>query len=128
MVSAITNGVKVSVKTEYQAFYSNPMQANFVFSYRIFIENNSDATIQLLTRHWQIRDINGLKREVNGDGVVGLQPIIEPGESHEYVSGCNLTGMIGKMYGFYNMERIVDGGRFEVEIPEFVMEVPFLLN
>ncbi len=128
MVSAITNGVKVTVKSEYQAFYSNPEKGNFVFSYRINIENNADFTIQLMTRHWQIRDSNGIRREVNGDGVVGVQPVIEPGESHEYVSGCNLSSMIGKMFGSYMMERVMDGSRFEVEIPEFIMEVPFLLN
>ncbi len=128
MISAITEGVKVSVLTEYQSAYSNPMQAHFVFTYKIAIENHSDHTIKLLRRHWLIFDSNGTLREVEGEGVVGVQPVLEPGEVHEYVSGCNLQTSMGKMLGTYQMERLIDGRLFDVTIPEFMMIPPFQLN
>ncbi|MFC0183076.1 ApaG protein [Pseudarcicella hirudinis] len=128
MISAITEGVKVSVQTEYQAEYSNPLHEHFVFSYRIRIENESDFTVQLLRRHWFIHDANGTIREVEGEGVIGKQPVLEPGEFHEYVSGCNLNTSIGKMVGTYLMERIMDGKHFMVQIPGFSMIAPYRLN
>ena len=128
MVTEITQGVKVSVETEYQPEYSSPSQYHYVFTYRIAIENQSDNTIQLLRRHWFIHDINTTVREVDGEGVVGQQPVMEPGQLHRYVSGCNLKSGIGKMTGTYLMERVVDGKRFEVNIPEFIMVVPFKYN
>ena len=128
MVSSVTEGVKVSVKTEYQSDYSSPMQAHYVFTYRITIENAGEHTIQLLRRHWTIFDSIGIVREVEGEGVVGLQPVLEPGEIHEYVSGCNLRSSIGKMVGTYLVERIIDGKQVYVSIPEFTMVAPYRLN
>lgn len=128
MVTEITEGVKVTVATEYQPEYSSPAQEHYVFTYKISIENCSEYTVQLLRRHWHIHDSNGSIREVEGEGVIGLQPVLEPGEIHEYVSGCNLKTNIGKMKGTYLMERIVDGKLFRVRIPEFTMVVPYRLN
>ena len=128
MVTEITQGIRVSVETEYQPAYSSPSQYHYVFTYRITIENQSENTIQLLRRHWHIADAGHYTREVEGEGVVGQQPVLEPGESHQYVSGCNLKSGIGKMAGTYLMERVVDGTQFEVAIPEFVMVAPFRLN
>ena len=128
MVTEITEGVKVSVATYYQPEYSSPGQYHYVFTYKILIENHSEHTVQLLKRHWFIFDSNGTVREVEGDGVVGQQPVLEPGESHEYVSGCNLKTEIGKMKGTYLMERVVDGKRFKVNITQFSMIVPYKLN
>ncbi|QKZ12605.1 Co2+/Mg2+ efflux protein ApaG [Spirosoma sp. KUDC1026] len=128
MVSSVTEGVKVSVKTEYQSDYSSPLQAHYVFTYRITIENSSEYTIQVLRRHWTIFDSNGTVREVEGEGVVGQQPVLEPGEVHEYVSGCNLRSSMGKMAGTYLVERIIDGKQVRVNIPEFTMIVPYKLN
>jgi ApaG protein len=128
MISAVTEGIKVSVKTEYQSDYSSPLQAHYVFTYRITIENASDYTVHLLRRRWTIYDSNGTVREVEGEGVVGQQPILEPGEVHEYVSGCNLRSSMGKMVGSYLIERIIDGKRLQITIPEFTMVVPFRLN
>jgi len=128
MVTEITNGIKVSVDTAYQPEYSSPGQFHFVFNYKIQIENNSDYTIQLLRRHWFISDSNGIVRQVEGEGVVGQQPIIEPGESYEYISGCNLTTEMGKMVGTYQMSRHLDESRFEVNIPAFQLIVPHRLN
>lgn len=128
MITQTTAGVKVSVETRFQPEYSSPVQSHFVFTYTIKIENHSNYTVQLLKRHWFIYDANGVKREVEGDGVVGQQPVLEPGECHEYVSGCNLKTDLGKMKGTYLMERVVDGSQFKVEIPQFVMIVPHRLN
>ena len=89
MITDITKGIKVSVETEYQQDYSNPVQKHFVFTYQITIENLSDKTIQLISRHWDILDITFPRREVDGEGVVGKQPVLEPGQMHQYVSGCN---------------------------------------
>lgn len=128
MVTEITEGIKVSVETEYQPSYSSPSQYHYVFTYKITIENQSEFTIQLLRRHWQIFDAGFSSREVDGEGVVGQQPILEPNQTHNYVSGCNLKSGIGKMVGFYLMERIVDGTRFEATVPEFHMVAPLRLN
>jgi ApaG protein len=128
MDTTTTQGVKVTVTTNYLPDYSSPAQQHFVFAYKINIENNSEFTVKLLRRHWFIHDSNGVVREVEGEGVVGQQPVLEPGESHEYVSGCNLKTGIGKMRGTYLMERLVDGRQFQVVIPEFVLIVPYKLN
>ncbi len=128
MVAKITDGVKVSVETTYQPEYSNPANEHFMFAYKIQIENLSNYSVQLLKRHWHIFDSNGTHREVEGEGVVGLQPVIAPGEFHEYVSGCNLKTDMGTMQGTYQMKRLVDDELFEVNIPEFVLIAPFKLN
>lgn len=128
MVTEITQGIKVTVETEYQPSYSSPSQFHYVFTYRITIENQSEYTIQLLRRRWNIHDAGFSTREVEGEGVVGQQPLLEPGQSHQYVSGCNLKSGIGKMVGTYIMERIVDGGQLEVAVPEFTMVAPTRLN
>jgi ApaG protein len=128
MFTQITEGIKVSVETEYQPEYSSPKQFHYVFTYKIKIENNSEYTVQLLRRKWYIFDSDGVKKEVEGDGVVGQQPVIEPGDSHQYVSGSNLKTGIGKMKGYYLIERMIDGKQIEVSIPEFSLIVPFKMN
>lgn len=128
MVTAITQGVKISVDTVYQEEYSNPEKEHFMFAYQITIENLSDYAIQLMRRQWFIFDSNGTQRDVEGEGVVGIQPVIEPGNSHSYVSGCNLTTDIGSMSGNYLMHRIADQSDFTVDIPEFQLIVPYRLN
>ena len=126
MVTSITHGIKVSVETFFQANYSN--KGEFIFAYRVTIENKSESTFQLLRRHWHIFDAIGVWREVEGEGVVGETPVIEPGQLHQYVSGCHLIAPVGKMKGTYLMERKSDGEHFDVTIPEFEMIAPFLLN
>jgi len=128
MITATTQGVKVTVETEYMPEYSSPAQYHFVFTYRITIENVSDHTIRLMSRHWDIMDVTHSKREVDGDGVVGKQPVLDPGEAHQYVSGCNLKSGMGSMCGYFTMEKILDGKIFQVNIPRFIMIVPFKLN
>ncbi|MBK9731895.1 MAG: Co2+/Mg2+ efflux protein ApaG [Chitinophagaceae bacterium] len=128
MITKITAGVKISVETFYQEEYSQPLNNEFMFAYRITIENGSEQTVKLLRRHWYIFDSCGVTREVEGEGVVGLQPVIEPGKSHQYVSGSHLKTEIGHMHGTYLMERLIDGSQFEVNIPEFQLVAPFKLN
>ncbi|SHI55561.1 ApaG protein [Hymenobacter daecheongensis DSM 21074] len=128
MNTTTTQGVTVSVTTNYLPDYSSPTQEHYVFAYKIDILNGSEYTMKLLRRHWYIYDANGVVREVEGEGVVGQQPVLEPGESHQYVSGCNLKSGLGKMRGTYQMERLADGKEFTVEIPEFTLVVPYRLN
>lgn len=119
MVSAITQGIQVSVETTYQPDFSNPQQHHYVFTYKVRIENKSSHTVQLLRRRWEIYDATESRKIVEGDGVVGQQPILEPGESHTYVSGCNLKSGIGKMRGSFTLEKLMDGKLLEIVIPEF---------
>lgn len=128
MVAQITEGVKVSVETTYQPEYSNPANEHFMFAYKIQIENLGNYSVQLLRRHWIIFDSNGTKREVEGEGVIGLQPIIEPGKHYEYVSGCNLKTDMGTMQGAYQMKRLVDEEIFDAKIPQFSLIAPYKLN
>ena len=124
----ITEGVKISVETFYQPDYSNPVNNEFMFAYRITIENSNSYPVKLLRRHWHIYDSDGSLREVEGEGVVGIQPQINPGESYQYVSGCNLRTEMGKMYGTYLMENINNKKTFDVSIPSFEMNVPYKMN
>jgi ApaG protein len=128
MPTAITNDVKIDVEVAYQGKQGSEADSDYVFAYRITITNHGDYTIKLLRRHWFINDLNVAKNEVEGEGVVGLQPVLEPGEEHQYVSGCLLQSEIGQMYGTYLMERQMDGKKFEVIIPKFNLIVPFKNN
>ncbi len=124
----VTHGIKISVETKFQSEHSDAEHRHFLFSYRISIENKSDYTVQLLSRHWDIFDSNSEHSEVDGEGVVGEQPVLEPGEIFEYESACGLTTDIGKMRGSYLMERKIDKSQFYVTIPEFELIVPQRLN
>jgi len=128
MVSRVTEGVKVSVESFYQPDYSNPLNSEFMFAYRITIENSNGFPVKLLRREWHIFDSNADQREVEGDGVVGIQPQINPGEHYQYISGCNLKTEMGKMYGTYLMENIHTKKQFKVTIPVFDLIVPFKMN
>ena len=119
MVTAITKGIKVSIETTYQAEFSSPHQQHYVFTYKANIENHSNSTVQLIRRKWTIHDAGYFYKLVEGEGVVGQQPVLEPGHSYQYVSGCNLRSGIGKMVGSYCMEKLIDGKLIEVQIPEF---------
>ena len=124
----ISEGIKVSVETTYQPDFSNPLQSEFVFSYHITIENHNAFPVKLHRRHWYIFDSDATFREVEGEGVVGVQPTILPGKSYEYSSSCNLNSEIGKMNGHYEMENLFNKKFFFVDIPAFEMIVPFKGN
>jgi ApaG protein len=128
MISKISEGVKISVETFYQQDYSNPLQSEFMFAYRITIENHNSFSVKLLSRHWYILDSNGEHREVEGEGVVGMQPVISPGDEYQYISGCNLHTEMGRMHGTYLMENLDTRQLFEVNIPAFEMIAPFKYN
>ncbi|HUS01948.1 MAG TPA: Co2+/Mg2+ efflux protein ApaG [Chitinophagaceae bacterium] len=128
MVSKISEGVTISVETFYQPDYSNPQSSEFMFAYRITIENNNSFPVKLLRRHWFIFDSDATHREVEGEGVIGNQPEINSGEKYQYISGCNLRTELGKMHGTYTMENLNNKKLFSVNIPAFEMTVPFKLN
>lgn len=128
MVSKISQGVEISVETFYQPDYSNPLSGEFMFAYRITIENHNQYPVKLHRRHWYIFDSNGTYREVEGEGVVGVQPTVNAGERYQYMSGCNLRTEMGKMHGTFAMENLHDKKSFEVNIPAFEMIVPFKMS
>ena len=127
MATLTTNGITVSVETFYQDEHSRPLEQKFVFAYRITVENHSADTVQLLRRHWYIFDSNGMTREVEGEGVVGQQPVLQPTESHQYTSWCPLMTEMGKMYGTFLLEK-EDGSSFHARIPEFKLIAPQKMN
>ena len=106
---------------------SDPEAPRYVFAYTITIRNTGQAPAQLISRHWIITDAFNEVQEVRGLGVVGQQPLLQPGESFEYTSGCSLTTPVGTMKGSYQMVG-EDGTRFDAEIPEFVLAVPHVLH
>lgn len=120
--------MKITVEVAYQNGQLSSNTPEHMFAYRITIENTGDYTVKLLRRHWYITDLNVAKSEVEGEGVVGLQPVLEPGEFHQYVSGCAIQSEIGIMHGTYLMERQIDGKKFEVIIPAFNLIAPFRNN
>lgn len=125
---AITQGIEISVDTKYLSQHSLPRQGHYFFAYFITITNKSEFSVQLLKRHWDITDAYTIRRAVDGEGVVGETPVIESGQSYSYNSGCDFETEIGRMSGYYTMERLIDKERFEVSIPEFIMMVPAKLN
>ena len=104
------------------------MVNEYVYSYKITLNNHNSFAVQLLRRIWIISDANGDVRTVEGEGVVGRQPVLYAGDSYEYISGCNLNTPIGKMEGLYIFDNKVSGKEFEVKIPVFKLESPVLLN
>ncbi len=128
METATTHDIRVTVEVIYQPSYSKPLKNEFVFAYRITIENLGSYVVQLIRRHWFIWDSNAVQREVEGDGVVGDQPVLNPGQSYQYVSGCPLVTEMGTMFGTYIMKRTDNGQEFSVEVPKFQMIAPFKNN
>ena len=124
MYEKVTQGISISVRPFYLEEQSAPDEDRFVWAYRVNIENKSAETVQLLNRHWRITDKHGRLQEVRGPGVVGEQPVLKPGESFEYTSGCPLGTPSGIMVGSYEMTTVA-GRRFSVEIPAFSLDSPY---
>jgi ApaG protein len=122
-----TDGIRVQVQSMYLADRSSPREGQFYYAYTIRITNVGDDTAQLLTRHWVITDAEGEVQEVRGDGVVGKQPVLEPGASFEYTSYCPLKTNVGTMHGSYTMVR-PNGHTFQARIAPFTLAVPNALN
>ncbi len=119
--------IQVEVESFYVPERSEPARSYYFFAYKITITNRGDQPAQLLTRHWVITDGNGQVQEVRGDGVVGEQPHLEPGQSFDYTSACPLQTPFGTMEGSYNF--VTDGGEeFDAPIPLFMLAVPSALN
>ncbi len=116
--TSVTENIRVTVRPVYLDGKSDVINQRFVFGYFVRIENAGDTDVQLLRRHWYIHDASGRIQEVEGDGVIGAQPVIVPGESHEYNSYCVLETFTGFMEGYYLMES-ENGSRFQVAIPRF---------
>ena len=127
MSDATTRGVRVQVHSTYVPERSAPPEGRFFFAYRVRISNVGEETVQLVSRHWLITDGDGNVEQVQGPGVVGEQPVLEPGEAFEYTSFCPLRTPIGSMHGSYQMVR-TSGESFEVEIAPFHLAMPAALN
>ncbi|PTQ08510.1 Co2+/Mg2+ efflux protein ApaG [Sphingomonas oleivorans] len=121
--AATTRGVTVRVAVSFLAEQSDPQQGRWFWAYHIRIENEGPAAVQLISRYWMITDGRGGQQEVEGEGVVGEQPVILPGQSYDYVSGCPLQTPTGAMEGSYHMVS-EDGSAFEVTIPRFPLVGP----
>jgi ApaG protein len=128
MVSQITRGIKISVNTSFEGTYFKNYKIHFAFSYEITIENSSKDTVQLITRHWEIFDSLNEIEIVDGEGVIGKKPVIKPGESHTYSSGCLLSSPHGAMKGFFNMINFTTTRNFRVIVPSFRLSAPYALN
>ena len=128
MVTGVTSGIRISVKTRYEEKFSSPANRMFLFSYEIKIENTNPFDVQLLRRTWYITDALGQNREVMGEGVIGKQPIISAGDTYSYHSSCDFPTEIGRMMGSYQMQNCETGDLFTVSIPEFIMIAPTRLN
>jgi ApaG protein len=127
MNEADINNIRVDVETRYIEDQSNPEQNYYVFAYTITIQNKGQQSAQLLTRHWVITDSNQKVQEVRGDGVVGEQPMLKPGEQFVYTSGTMLETAVGTMKGSYQM-LADDGSQFDATVDEFVLSTPRVLH
>ena len=119
----VTRGVRVRVKPAFLDDQSDPEMGRYLWSYTVTIENAGKETVQLVSRYWHITDASGRIQEVRGPGVVGAQPVIEPGQAFEYTSGCPLPTASGAMTGRYQM-LAASGEAFEADIPPFLLESP----
>ena len=120
---AVTRGIAVSVEPVYLEANSSPSSSQYFWAYHVTIENQGLETVQLLSRHWMITNARGELNEVKGPGVIGEQPILKPGESHQYTSGAPLNTSRGMMGGSYQMES-ESGERLDIELPTFSLDSP----
>src|ERR1044071_131339 len=128
MVSQITRGIKISVKTSFEGTYFKNYKIHFAFSYEIAIENHGKDSVQLTSRHWEIFDSLSDPEVVDGEGVIGNKPALKPGESHTYSSGCLLSSPFGAMRGYFNMVNFATTRNFRVIVPTFKLSAPFAIN
>jgi ApaG protein len=128
MKTLTTSGVQISVNTFFRSDLSEINASQFFFNYTVQIENRNDYSVQLISRDWYIFDSLMEARFITGLGVIGEQPILEPGESYTYTSGCDLNSEIGQMKGFYTFKKLNDESTFQVNVPDFTLECNFKLN
>ena len=128
MVTQITKGIKVSVEFSFEGTYYKESKLHYAFEYSVKIENQSKELVQLDSRHWVILDSLNEEETVDGEGVIGKKPVLKPGQSHTYTSGCLLASPYGAMYGYYRMINLNSTKKFNVMIPVFKLSAPFSLN
>ena len=128
MVQQVTSGIKISVETNFEGSFYKNYKIQFAFGYTVTIENQSKDSVQLYARHWEIMDALNNVEIVTGEGVIGEKPVLKPGESHTYTSGCLLTSPFGAMQGYYNMINFTTTKKFNVAIPTFKLSAPFAIN
>ena len=128
MVTQITKGIKVSVESSFEGTYYKESKLHYAFEYSVKIENQSKELVQLDSRHWVILDSLNEEETVDGEGVIGKKPVLKPGQSHTYTSGCLLASPYGAMYGYYRMINLKSTKKFNVMIPVFKLSAPFSLN
>jgi len=128
MIQQITNGIKVSVQTNFENTCFQNNSRYFSFSYSITVENQSNNSVQLVSRHWEIFDALNNIEIVDGEGVVGEKPILPPRETHTYKSFCRLTSPTGSMKGHFNMINFSTTKRFKVYVPTFQLMIPAISN
>ncbi len=128
MIQQVTRGIKISIETNFEGTFYKNYRVHFAFGYQITIENQSKDSVQLTSRFWKIKDALNRTEIVEGEGVIGKKPVIKPGESHTYKSGCLLTSPFGSMSGFYSMINFTSTRKFRVAIPVFKLSAPFALN
>lgn len=128
MIQQVTSGIKISVETTFEGTFYKNYKIHFAFGYLITIENQSKDSVQLTSRFWRIKDALNKTEIVQGEGVIGKKPVLKPGESHSYSSGCLLTSPFGAMRGYYNMINFTSAKKFKVTIPSFKLSAPFALN
>lgn len=128
MVQKITHGIKISVETNFEGTFYKNYKIHFAYGYQVTIENQSKDSVQLTSRFWNIKDALKDTEIVQGEGVIGMKPVLKPGESHTYSSGCLLAAPFGSMSGYYNMVNFSTSKQFKVVIPSFKLSAPFALN
>lgn len=128
MVQQVTRGIRITIETQFVGTLQKSPGQGFAFSYLITIENQSKDSVQLNSRFWRIKDALNETETIEGEGVIGKKPVLKPGESHTYKSGCLLTSPFGAMSGFFNMINFTSTRRFRVIIPSFKLSAPFALN
>ena len=128
MVQQVTSGIKVSVETTFEGTFYKNYKVHFAFGYKVTIENQSKDSVQLNSRYWKILDALNNVEIIEGEGVIGKKPVLKPGESHTYTSGCLLTSPFGAMQGYYNMVNFTNTNKFKVIIPTFKLSAPFAIN
>ena len=128
MVEQVTKGIKISVETNYEGSFYKNYKIQYAFGYKVTIENQSKDSVQLNARHWEIFDALNNVEIVSGEGVIGKKPVLKPGESHTYTSGCLLTSPFGAMQGHYSMVNFTTTKKFKVTIPTFQLSATFAIN
>ncbi|MFI0428375.1 Co2+/Mg2+ efflux protein ApaG [Mariniflexile sp. HMF6888] len=128
MVQQVTRGIKISVETTYEGSFYKNYKIQYAFGYIVTIENQSKDSVQLNARHWEILDALNNVEIVSGEGVIGKKPVLKPGDSHTYTSGCLLTSPFGAMQGYYSMVNFTTTKNFKVTIPTFKLSAPFAIN